>query len=160
MYLLIEITNLSLSQVVLVVQNLPANAGDIKDAGLIPGSGRSPGGGHGNTLQYSCLENLIDRGAWWAAVHRGVKSWTRPKWLSTHSHSSPLGNYSFVFCASGGWIFDVSVGEVSSANLITSLYIVILQIKYSHRAYEPGLARLIFWRMEHPASVSIGGAAF
>ena len=51
------------SQVVLVVKNTPANAGDVRDAGLIPGSGRSPGGGHGNLLQYSCLENYMDRGA-------------------------------------------------------------------------------------------------
>ena len=49
--------------------NLPANAGDIRDAGLIPGSGGSPGGGHGHPLQYSCLENPTDRGAWWAMVH-------------------------------------------------------------------------------------------
>ena len=54
------------SQVVLVVKNLPAKAGDIRDMGSIPGSGRSPGGGHGNPLQYSCLENSMDRGAWWA----------------------------------------------------------------------------------------------
>ena len=52
-----------------MVKNLPANAGDIKDVGLIPGSGRSPGGGHGMSLQYSCLENPMDRGAWWATVH-------------------------------------------------------------------------------------------
>ena len=55
------------SQGVLVVKNLPDNAGD---AGLIPGYGRSPGGGHGNPLWYSCLENPKERGAWWAAVHR------------------------------------------------------------------------------------------
>jgi len=53
----------------LVVKNLPANAGDIRDLGLIPGSGRSPGGGHGNPLQYSCLENPMDRKAWQAMVH-------------------------------------------------------------------------------------------
>ena len=64
------------SQVVLVVKNLPANAGDIRDVGLIPESGRSPGGGHGNPLQYSCLENPMDRGAWWASVPRVAKSWT------------------------------------------------------------------------------------
>jgi len=57
------------SQMVLVVRNLPANAGDIRDMGSIPGSGRSPGGGHGNPLQYSCLENPMDRGAWWVTVH-------------------------------------------------------------------------------------------
>ena len=53
----------------LVVKNLPANAGDRRDKGLNPGSGRSPGGGHGNPLQYYCLENPNDRGAWQAIVH-------------------------------------------------------------------------------------------
>ena len=53
--------------------------------GLIPGSGRSPGGGHGNPLQYSCLENAMDRGAWWAIDHGVIKSWTRLKWLSMHA---------------------------------------------------------------------------
>ena len=48
---------------------MPANAGDARDTSLIPGSGRSPGGGNGNPLQYSCLGNLMDRGAWWAIVH-------------------------------------------------------------------------------------------
>ena len=64
------------SQVVLVVKNLSATARDMRDAGSIPGSGRSPGGGHGNPLQYSCLENPMDRGAWWATVHGVAKSWT------------------------------------------------------------------------------------
>jgi len=64
------------SQVVLVVKTLPANAGDIRDTGLILGSGRSIGGGHGNPLQYSCLENPTDRGAWRATVHRIAKSQT------------------------------------------------------------------------------------
>ena len=57
------------SQVVLVVKNPPANAGDVRDSGLIPGSGRSPGEGHGNPHQYSCLENPVDRGARRATVH-------------------------------------------------------------------------------------------
>ena len=56
------------SQVALEVKNLPADAGDVRDSGLIPGSGRSPRGGHGNSLQYSCLENLQDRGAWGEAI--------------------------------------------------------------------------------------------
>ena len=73
------------SLVALVVKNLPASAGDIRDAGLVPGLGRSPGGEHGNPLQYSCLENPMDRGAWLATVHRAAKSWTRLKRLSTHS---------------------------------------------------------------------------
>ena len=57
------------SQVVLVAKSPPSNAGDIRDAGSIPGLGRSPGGGHGNLLPYSCLENPMDRGDWQAAVH-------------------------------------------------------------------------------------------
>ena len=59
-----------------VVKNPPANAGNAKDTGLIPGSGRSPGEGNGNPLQYSCLENLTDRGTWWATVHEVAKSRT------------------------------------------------------------------------------------
>ena len=59
---------------VLVVKNLPANAEDIRDMGSTPGMGRSPGGGHGNPLLYFCLENLMDRGAWWATVHGVTKS--------------------------------------------------------------------------------------
>ena len=58
----------------LVVKNLPVNAGDIRDVGSIPGSGRSPGEGNGKPLQYSCLENPMDRGAWWGIVHRLTKS--------------------------------------------------------------------------------------
>ena len=61
-------------QVMLVVKNLPAKAEDGKDAGLIPGMVRSPGGGKGNPLQYSCLENPMDRGAWQATVHRVTES--------------------------------------------------------------------------------------
>ena len=62
------------SQVVPVVKSLPANAGDIRDAGFIPGLGRSPGEGNGNPLQYHCLENPMVRGAWWATVHRVAES--------------------------------------------------------------------------------------
>ena len=64
------------------------NAGDTGVAGLFPESGRSPGGGHGNPLQYSCLENPVHRGAWRATVHRDPKSQTWLKWLSTHTHST------------------------------------------------------------------------
>ena len=88
------------SQVAAVVKNPPANAGDVKDLGSIPGSGRSPGGGHGNPLQYSCLENPMDRGAWWAAVHGAAKSRTRLKrqqartrlTLCNHMNCSPPGS--------------------------------------------------------------------
>ena len=71
---------------VLVVKNLPAKAGDIREPGSIPGSGRSPGGGHGNPLQYSYMKNPMDRGAWRAMVHRVAKSQTRLKQLSTHTY--------------------------------------------------------------------------
>ena len=64
-----------------VVSNSPANAGDAREVGLIPGSGRSPGEGNGNSLQYSCLENSIDRGTLWATIHGVAKSWT----LSMHT---------------------------------------------------------------------------
>ena len=62
-----------------MVRNPPANAGDITDVGLIPGLGSSPGGGHGNLLQYSSLENPMDRGAWQATVHGVAKTRTRLK---------------------------------------------------------------------------------
>ena len=61
---------------VLVVKNPPANAGDIRDTGSVPGLGRSPGGGHGNPLQYFYLENSMDRRAWLATVHGVTNSWT------------------------------------------------------------------------------------
>ena len=73
-----------------MVKESSCNAGDTGD-GLIPGSGRSSGGGHGNPLQYSCLENPMDRGAWRATVHRVAKSWTWLKRLSMHTRISCLG---------------------------------------------------------------------
>ena len=71
---------------VLVVKTLSANTGDMRDEDSIPGSGRSPGGGHGNPLQYSCLENSMNREAWWDTVHRVTKSWTQLKQLSAHTN--------------------------------------------------------------------------
>ena len=70
-----------------MVKNPSANAGDVRDAGSIPRLGRSPGEGNGNPLQYSRVENPMDRGAWWATVHGFTKSWIQLKCLST-SHSS------------------------------------------------------------------------
>ena len=74
---------------VLMVKNLPVNAGDIRGAGSIPGSQRSPGRGHGNPLQYSRLQNTMDRGAWWATVHRLVESDTTEmiEHACTHTHT-------------------------------------------------------------------------
>ena len=76
-----------------------ANAGGTKDAGLIPGSGRSPGIGNGNPLQYSCLENSMDRGACRATVHGVAKSWTRLKQLHVHTCVAD-GAHSFIFAFS------------------------------------------------------------
>ena len=72
-------------QVALLVKNPPASAGDIRDSGLILWSGRSPGEGNGNPLQYSCLENPMDRGAWWASVHKGRKESNRTE-MTQHIH--------------------------------------------------------------------------
>ena len=67
----------SVSQVALVVKNLLVNEGDVRDEGSFSGLGKSSGGGHGNSLQYSCPENLMDRGVWQATVHRVTKSRTQ-----------------------------------------------------------------------------------
>ena len=75
-----------------MVKNPPANAGD---AGLIPGSGRSPEGGNGNPLQYSCLENSVDRGTWWATVHGVSKSRT---WLSDQTPMNNMCQYMLCVC--------------------------------------------------------------
>ena len=68
-----------------MVKNLSENAGDVRDTGLIRGWRRSPGGGHGNPLQYSCLENSMDRGAWQATIHKVIKSKTQLKQLNMHT---------------------------------------------------------------------------
>ena len=92
------------SQVALGVKNSPADTGDIRDVGWIPGSGRCPGGGQGSSLQYSCLENPMDRGAWWT-VHGVSQSRTRLKQLSTHTHEP------FLFTSTAelwlGWLFSL-----------------------------------------------------
>ena len=72
-----------------MVKNLPASAGDARDVGLVPGSGRSPGVGNGNPLQYSCLENIMYRGVWQAIVHGVAKSCAQ---LSTHTHTHTHNN--------------------------------------------------------------------
>ena len=81
------------SQVGLLVKNLPANVGDARDWSSIPGLGRSTGEGKGHLLQNSCLENSMGRGAWWAIVHEDTKSQT---WLSTHTHYHASFIFSFL----------------------------------------------------------------
>ena len=75
-----------------MVRNPPANAGDARDVGAIPGLGRSSGGGQGNPLQYSCLENPMDRGAWWATVHGVAKSLENPHGERSLVGYSPCGH--------------------------------------------------------------------
>ena len=82
---------LQTSQVVLVVKNPPANAGDARDAGSIPGLGRSSRVGNGNSLQYSCLENPMDGGAWWTTVHGGRKELDTTERLHFHLQLCILG---------------------------------------------------------------------
>ena len=92
-----------------------AKAGDIRNVGSIPGSGRSPGGGHGEPLQYSCLENPMDRGAWWTIVHGVAKSQTRLTCRSTHPQFvcsfwplwvKLLWTFRFGFCVNRGFYFS------------------------------------------------------
>ena len=89
-----------------MVKNPPANAEDVRDTGSIPGSGRFPGGGHGNPLQYSCPENSTDRGAWRATAHGVAKSWTRLKRFSMCTHG-PL---------KGGWRWARRLGRCVSSD--------------------------------------------
>ena len=78
-----------------MVKNTPANAGDARDVGWIPGSGKSPGVGNGNLLQLSCLENPMDRGTWQARVHGVAKSQT---YLSMHAMNSYFKNIIIIYC--------------------------------------------------------------
>ena len=83
-----EQENLGASQVALAVKRLFASAGDLWDTGSVPGSGRLPGGGYGNLLKYSRLEDPMDTGAWWAMVHRVATSQILPKQLSMHARKT------------------------------------------------------------------------
>ena len=89
-----------------MVKNLLANAGDTGDAALIPGSGRSPGEGNGNPLQYSCLEDPMDRGAWWATVYGVTKG------MDTTEHSWVFSMV-FPFCSQGSGHFEAIRDDAS-----------------------------------------------
>ena len=91
----LDVCNYGASQVALGVKNPLANAGDIRDVGLIPESGRSHGGGHGNLFQYSCLKKPMDRGAWWAMIHRVAQSQTGLKQL--HMHAQTKKEWMFIY---------------------------------------------------------------
>ena len=114
-----------------MVKNLHANAGDIRDAGLIPGLGRSPGGGHGNPLQCSCLENPVDRGAWWATVHRVAKSQTQLKRLRIHAHPAYLNVALSVSFKCEIELFLVSLVMVYFLKIIVLFFFFKCLLKYS-----------------------------
>ena len=102
--------------VALVVRNLPANAEDTRDMGSIPGSWSSSGGGHGNLLQYSCLENPMDRGDRWATFHGVAKSWTWLKQLNkqAHTHCKVLS----LMNSASNWSYYPSAGLLIDQNLV------------------------------------------
>ena len=102
----------------LVVKTLPVNAGDVRDMGLIPGSGKSPGGGHDNSLQYFCLENPMDRGAWWATVQRVTKNQTQWKRLSTHVYTA---KYVYLLPL---LLFRFYLPDTSSTTLFITVYLL------------------------------------
>ena len=96
-----------------VVKNSPANSRNARDMGLIPGLGRSSGIGNGKPLQYSCLENSLDRGAWWATVHGVTKNWTQ---LSPYTLCSS-------FCVSGSGLGGIFLGSLWNVIKQTSSFL-------------------------------------
>jgi len=112
-------------QVALVVRNLPANSGDIRDVSSIPGSGRSPGGGHSNPLQNSCLENPMDRRAWWATVVSQSRTWLMLLSMHTHIRIPENKDLGVIIC-----IFFYSAHQ-NKVNVLKNLLINILEIRYS-----------------------------
>ena len=98
-----------------MVNNPLADAGDVTDTGSIPGSERSPGGGHGSPLQYSCLENSMDRGAWQATVHGVAKCWTR---LSMHALNSYNIKSTLSFKVNNSVVLSIFMGLIEASSLI------------------------------------------
>ena len=111
-------------QVALVVKNLPASAGDRRDVSLIPGLGRSPGGGNGNPPPYSCLENPMDRGAWQTTVHRVTKSPVSLKWLSTAHHGNSIPRIFFFLYLTQESLLSCSISAVTYYQTLMTSYIL------------------------------------
>ena len=99
----------------IVVENLPVNAGNAREADLIPELGASPGGGHGSPLRYSCLENSMDRGAWRATVHGVTKSWTQ---LSMHALNSYNIKSTLSFKVNNSVVLSIFMGLIEASSLI------------------------------------------
>ena len=118
-----------------MVKNLPASAGDIRDMGSIPGLGRSPGEGNGNPLQYSYLENPMDRGSWQATIHGVTKSWTRLKQLSNiaqsdlaHVHTQTLPGHDVPIFVHDEFVFFFVLFCFYKFYFIFKLYITVLDL--------------------------------
>ena len=137
MYLLRNTTK-DWASLVAQIKNQPANAGDARDAGLISELGRSPGEGNGNPLQYSYLENSMDRGAWWATVH-GV-TWVGHDWSTiTHSLSPPMNIFhtSTILKIAGHYLFKNWLCLIlsllySDSNCVLIFYLLYLLIPLSY----------------------------
>ena len=120
-----------------VVKNLPANTGDARDTGSIPGSGRSPGVGNGNPHHYSCLGNFMDKGSWWTTVHGVAKSQTQ---LSAAAHTWCIGRFqhfvvvvdgcSAVRCNSCVLLKGVQIGTVTMENSMEVSYKIKTELPY------------------------------
>ena len=123
----------------LVVKNLPASAGDLRDMGSIPGLGRSPGGGRGNPLQYSCLENPMDRGVWWATVHRVTKNQTRLKRQHTHTLRMPRNKFILVQFLPSACVLSCFRGVGFFVTLWTVAHQALLSMEFSRQEYWSGL---------------------
>ena len=110
-----------------MVKNLPASVGDSGDSGLLPGLGRYPGEGKGNPLQYPCLENLMDRGAWRATVHKVTKSQTQLKPLRLYLYShiiSPLSlsQIIYIYDLIDDWLFGGEVSDLHGSTQTQQLW--------------------------------------
>ena len=148
------------SLLVLVVKNLPANEGDIRDVGSIPGSARSPGGGNGNPLQDSCLENPMDRGVWQATVHRVAKSQTRLKQLNTHkhthTHTQSTHKHTLTFCITGLiFIIKIIIPMLKAWKCLINyfiwllfyyLFIILLFIYYYYLIWFDYFQKMKYWK--------------
>ena len=134
-----------------MVKNLPANAWDVRGEGSVPRWGRSPGGGHGNPLQYSCLEKPMDRGAWWAAVHRVAQSQTWLKWLK----SSSSINIIIAFSVWKVLHFDPLVSYNNNFSSFSSIpnYLLLEKVVYAHVLQIPVASQFLpsplFWPCSH-----------
>ena len=147
----------------LVVKNLPANPGDIRDEGLFPGLGRCSGGGHGISLQCSCLKNPMDNGTWWATVHRFAKNWTWLKQFSTHTHTSILEyhrNTQWLVCAAKEH-FTLFVAKDAASVVWERLICLLVYLSDIYHSFKSvptcPSQHLLIWRLRqmHPMHCSL-----